>query len=259
MDGSNRRRFPPTNPAYGIDAILVDETRKRTLSLIEDAAKGAGANADTRKVGDFYTSFMDEAGIESKGIAPLKPQLDAFAAIADRHALARTLGGQLRADVDALNNTNFETGNLFGVWITQGLEEPIAHFSLPDAGRPGNARPRLLSIHVAAHGGAARSQYRAHIEAMFKLAGLPDPAGRAARVFALETEIAGVHATRVESEDVHSAVAWKRSDLPQKAPGLDWPALLEAAGLNDVPKSSSSGTPRRSRVFPRLSRKGAAR
>src|SRR6185437_11031787 len=104
--------IPADKSSYGLDAILTDETRKRTLSLIQDAAQaGAPADENARKVGDFYASFMDEAGIESKGIAPLKPQLDAFAAIADRHALARAIGGELRADVDALNNTNFYTGN----------------------------------------------------------------------------------------------------------------------------------------------------
>jgi predicted metalloendopeptidase len=80
-----------------------------------------------------------------------------------------------------------------------------------------------------------RKQYLEHIGRMFTLAGFTDPASRAARVFALETAMAGVHATRVESEDVHSAVPWKRADLPLKAPGLDWPALLEAAGLSEPP------------------------
>src|SRR5579872_1284184 len=92
--------IPADKSGYGIVAILADETRKRTLSLIEDAAKaGANESRDARKVGDFYASFMDEASIESKGIAPLKPQLDAFAAVGDRTALARAIGSQLRADV----------------------------------------------------------------------------------------------------------------------------------------------------------------
>ena len=55
------------------------------------------------------------------------------------------------------------------------------------------------------------------------------------RLFALETKIAGVHATRAETEDVHAATTWKREELPGKAPGLDWPTLLEAAHLNDAP------------------------
>src|ERR1700683_1251745 len=52
--------IPADKSSYGIDAILTDETRKRTLALIQD-----GAN---RQIGDFYASFMDETAIESKGI-----------------------------------------------------------------------------------------------------------------------------------------------------------------------------------------------
>jgi len=216
--------IPADKAGYGIDAILTDETRKRTLDLIQ---------AD-HKTGDFYNAFMDEAAIESKGIAPLKPQLDAFAAIADRHALARAIGGQLRADVDALNSTNFETGNLFGIWITQGLEDPSHTYpyllqgglGMPDREYYLSPSPQMAQL---------RKQYLAHIARMFELAGFTDSPARAQRVFALETAMAGVHATRVESEDVHSAVPWKRADLPLKAPGLDWPVLLEAAGLSDPP------------------------
>ncbi|HEV1287481.1 MAG TPA: M13 family metallopeptidase [Bryobacteraceae bacterium] len=227
--------IPPDKSSYGIDAILADETRTRTRSLIQDAAKvGAPQSEDARKIGDFYASFLDEAGIESRGIAPLKPQLDSIAAIADRRTLARVLGGQLRADVDALNSTNFETGNLFGVWITQGLTDP-SH-SYPYLLQGGLGMPdRDYYVSPSPHMVELRKQYRAHVEAMFKLAGFTDPRGRAARVFALETAMAKVHATRVESEDVHSAVSWTRADLPSKAPGLDWPALLEAAHLSDAP------------------------
>jgi predicted metalloendopeptidase len=85
------------------------------------------------------------------------------------------------------------------------------------------------------HMAELRAQYQGHVEAMFKLAGLSDPAGRARRVLALETAIAKIHATRVESEDVHTPVSWKREELPAKAPGLDWPTLLEAAGLENAP------------------------
>jgi predicted metalloendopeptidase len=227
--------IPADKSRYGSGTILSDETRKQTRSLIEEAAKaGPGTNETVRKVGDFYSTFTDEAAIESKGATPLKPQLDAFAKIADRHALARAIGGSLRADVDALNSTNFETRNLFGIWVTQGLEDPSHAYpyllqgglGLPDRDYYVSASPQMAQL---------RKQYLAHVEAMFKLIGFSDPSGRAARVFALETALARVHATRVESEDVHSAVTWSREDFPKKAPGLDWPALLEAAGLNQAP------------------------
>jgi putative endopeptidase len=227
--------IPADKSSYGTGAILVDEVRKRTQALIQEPANtGSAANEDARKIGDFYSSYMDEAAIESKGITPLKPQLDGIAAIADRHALARILGGQLRADVDALNSTNFETGNLFGVWITQGLTDPTHSFpyllqgglEMPDRDYYLSETPHMVEL---------RKQYQAHIATIFKLAGFADPEAHAGRVFALETAIAKVHATRVESEDVHSAVSWKREELAVKAPGLDWPALLDAAALSDAP------------------------
>jgi putative endopeptidase len=90
-------------------------------------------------------------------------------------------------------------------------------------------------LSTSPHMTGLRKQYQAHIQAMFQLAGYDKPAERAARAFALETKMAGVHATRVESEDVHTAVQWKRDDLAANAPGLDWPTLLTAAGLNDAP------------------------
>jgi putative endopeptidase len=227
--------IPADKSSYGVGAILVDETRKRLRELIQGSAKpGSAAGEDARKIGDYYSSFMDEAAIESKGITPLKPKLDAIAAIADRHALARVLGGQLRADVDPLNNTNFETENLFGVWITQGLSDPSHSF--PYLLQGGLGMPdRDYYLSTSAHMAGLRKQYQAHIAAMFKLAGFADPPARAGRVFALEMKMARAHATRVESEDVHGAVSWKRDELAGKAPGLDWPALLDAAGLKDAP------------------------
>src|ERR1043166_1898828 len=117
--------IPPDKSRYGVFTMLSDEVRKRTQMLIQGAASAtSGATDEARKIGDFYSSFMDEATIESKGIAPIKPQLDAIAKIQNRGDLAGTIGGTLRADVDALNATNFQTENLFGVWVTQGLNDP---------------------------------------------------------------------------------------------------------------------------------------
>jgi len=217
--------IPADKSSWGLDAVLADETRQRVRDLIEAS--------DSPKIKDFYQSYMDEAAIEAKGIAPLKPALDAYAAIADRKALAKAIGGTLRADVDALNNTSFETGHLFGVWVTQGLEDPDHSYpylmqgglGLPDRDYYVSTTPQMTEL---------RTKYRAHLEAVFKLAGSSDAAARAARVFDLETKLAKVHATRTESEDVHHAVLWKRADLAAKAPGLDWTSLLEAAGLNDA-------------------------
>ncbi|HTG53047.1 MAG TPA: M13 family metallopeptidase N-terminal domain-containing protein, partial [Candidatus Tectomicrobia bacterium] len=226
--------IPADKASYGSDAELADQTRKQTVDLIQGAAKAGNGSGDSQKVGDFYSSFMDEAAIESKGIAPLKPQLDAIAAIKDKTALSRFIGGTLRADVDPLNNTNFQTLNLFGVWITQSLTNPdqsVPYLLQGGLGMPDREyyvadKPDMVDM---------RKHYQAHIAAMLKLAGLADSDARAARIFDLETKIARGHATRVESEDVHAAQTWKREELETRAPGINWSELLTSAGLNDAP------------------------
>jgi predicted metalloendopeptidase len=226
-------QIPADKASYGVFAILADETRTRNRALIEDASKQT-SSGDLHRVGDYYATFMDEAAIEQKGADPLKPRLAAIAAIADRKALAHALGSRLRADVDPLNNTNFQTPNLFGVWVTQGLEDPSKSYpyllqgglGMPDRDYYLSTTPQMAEL---------RKAYQAHIAAMFQLAGQSDAAARAARVFALETKMAGVHATRVESQEVHGAASWKREELDAKAPGLDWPTLLDAASLEDAP------------------------
>lgn len=225
----------PDKSSAGPAVTLTDQTRAATRAIIEEAAK-AGPNAAPalRKIGDYYATYMDEAAIEAKGIAPLKPQLDAIAAISDRRALSRFLGSRIRADVDALNSTNFETENLFGVWITQGLEDPShAYPYLMQGGLGMPDRDYYLS--PSPHMAELRKLYLAHVTAMFQLANIPQPAQRAQRVLALESKIAAAHATRVESEDVHHAVSWKRAEFDTKAPGIDWNAFLEAASLTDAP------------------------
>jgi putative endopeptidase len=227
--------IPPDKPTYGVISILIDRTRQQTVDIIQDPANtGASASADARKIGDFYASFMDETGIESKGIAPLKPQFDAIAAIHDTHALARAIGGTLRADVDPLNATNFQTEHLFGVFVAQGLTDPDHNtpyllqggLGMPDRDYYVSTNPKMAAV---------RADYKRHVAAVLGLAGFKNATARASRIVDLEAKIAGAHATREQSADVKLPQVWTRDALPSKAPGLDWPTLLEAAGLNEAP------------------------
>ncbi len=224
--------IPADRSGYGTGAILVELTAKRTADLIKDAAAKAESGSEARKIGDTYNAFMDEAAIETKGTAPLKPALDKAAAITNPTELAKALGETLRADVDPINNTNFETPNVFGVWIAQDLSDPTRYVPfllqggllLPDRDYYLDPAPRMAEI---------RTKYLAHIAAMLKLAGLADPDAKAKRIFELEKAIAKVHATRTESSEVHDGNNhWARADFTKRAPGLDWATFLTAAGLD---------------------------
>ena len=227
--------IPADKPTYGVISILIDRTRQQTVDIIQDPANtGANASVDARKIGDFYASFMDEGGIEAKGLTPLKPQLDAIAAIQDKKALSQVIGSTLRADVDPLNATNFQTEHLFGVFVAQGLTDP--DHNMPYLLQGGLGMPdRDYYVSTNPKTAAVRTEYKRHVTAVLGLAGFKDAPARAARIIDLETKMAGVHATREQSADVKLPQVWTRDALPSKAPGLDWPALLEAARLNDAP------------------------
>jgi len=224
--------IPADKSYWGVDGEIAELTDKRVAQLIEEAGKsGSNASDDARRVGTFYSAYMDEVGIEAKGLAPLLPTLDRIAATADKSALSRLLGSTLRADVDPLNSTNFFTENVFGLWVSQGLHDP-AHYQayllqgglgLPDREYYLAKDPKMAALRV---------KYQQHIATLFKLAGFKDADKRAARVFELERKIAASHAKREESEDIVKADnTWAAKDFPKKAAGMDWSAFFDGAGL----------------------------
>jgi putative endopeptidase len=227
-----KTEIPADKASFGPGEILVEKTREQVRGLIQDAAKGKLApGSDAQKVGDYYASYLDEAGIEAKGVAPLKGDFAQIAAIADKQALSSYLGSKLRADVDALNSTNFYTDNLLGVWISQAFEDPSHNvpymlqggLGLPDRDYYTDQSAKMNDI---------REKYRAHIAAMLKLAGIPDADAKAQGIFDLETKIAKTHGSREDSENVQKANnPWKRADFAAKAPGLDWDTYFTAAKL----------------------------
>jgi endothelin-converting enzyme/putative endopeptidase len=228
-----KTEIPPDRGRIGVFSALDDLSNKRTVALIEEAAKGkAAAGSNARKIADLYNSYMDEAGIDAKGLVPLRPHLDAIAAIRDKRELARALGECLRSDVDALNNTNFHTANLFGLWVAPGFNDSDHYaayllqggLQMPDREYYLADSDRMRDI---------RTKYQAHIAAMLKLAGFSDAETRARHIVELEHAIAQTHLSLADNEDIHKANnTWKQADFAAKAPGLDWTEYFRAAGLS---------------------------
>jgi putative endopeptidase len=234
-DWIKRSEIPPDRAGIDVFTKLGDLSNKRTKDLIEEIAKSnAAPGSGERKVADLFNSYMNESAIEAKGMAPLKPHLDAIAAIHDKKELAHALGETLRADVDALNNTNYHTENLFGLWVAPGFHDSD-HY-LPYLMQGGIQLPdREYYLGESEHMKEVRAKYETHVAAMMKLAGFSDPETRAQHIIELEHSIAQTHRTLAENEDIHKADnMWKRADFPSKAPGLDWEEYFRGAGLNQI-------------------------
>jgi predicted metalloendopeptidase len=215
---------------------IADQERERQTRELLDAIlqSNPAAGTDDARIANYYRAYLDTAAIDRAGLAPAKADLDAIARIADKRQLSAAIGRTLRADTDPLNSTNFQTENLFGVFVTQGLSTPgpqVPYLMQGGIGLP----EREYYLSGDAEMMALRERYRGYVARLLQLAGSSEPQGAATRVMALETKIARAHATRAESEDfARGAKVWTRAELDRNAPGLDWPAMLGAAQLADV-------------------------
>jgi putative endopeptidase len=73
----------------GDDLRIDNKLKPRLRAIVEDSAKAmAPAGTPQQKIGDFYSSYMNEAAVEARGLTPIKPELDAIDAIATRADLA---------------------------------------------------------------------------------------------------------------------------------------------------------------------------
>ncbi len=219
--------IPADKSNYGMFTKLRDLSQERTRTIIETAAKTPSApGSEAQKVGDFYASYMDEGGIEAKGIAPLAPRLAAIAAIGDRAALATAFGEAARSGIDvpvgAGVQSDLKNPDVMAVYIGQG------GLGLPD--RDYYLDQKNLKF------AEVRTKYVAHIEKMLTLAGIPDAAAKAGAIMALETKIAQAHWSQVEQrqvEKIYNPVA--RTAIDAAYPGIDWTALLTAGGVAAQP------------------------
>jgi putative endopeptidase len=220
--------IPADRSNYGMFTRLRDLSQERTRLIIEEAAKQTHApGSNGQKVGDYYASYMDEAGIEAKGIAPIKPRLDAIAALADKAALARLMGEGNREGIGSPINIGVEQDlknpGTMSAYVGQGgLGLPDRDYYLDDK------NPRFA---------AAREQYKKTIAEMLTLAGYDRAAERAAGIYALEEKIARAHWTTVETRQVdkiYNPVA--RGAVDATYPGFAWAQFLTAAGLDGQPQ-----------------------
>lgn len=215
-------KIPADWASYGTFQLLAERTEAQLHALVEAAAQSsAPAGSDAQKIGDLYTSFMDEGRLETLGLQPLAAELASIAALRTHDEVLAWMGSALAAgiqvpleffvDADARNPAR----NLAYIW-QGGLGLPDRDYYLDDTAE-------LV---------ATRKQYAAHIERMFRLAGWND-ASPATTVMAIETRLARQHWTAVQNRDSEKIYA-NQVDFGQaaaQAPGLDWPRFFKAAQL----------------------------
>ncbi len=215
--------IPADRNTTGVFMDLRDKAREDVRTIIEEVASETDleTGSDEQKVADLYNSFMDTDRLEVLGMSPLENQLADIDAISDKDELSGYFavlavdggGGPFipYITVDAKNSSRYAAH----LWQS-GLGLPDRDYYFRDDER---------SIEL-------RDAYVAHIEKMFDLAGFDDPAGSAAMLMVLETELADSQWTTVENRDSEARYnLFAVDELGTLGKGLNWTVFLEAAGL----------------------------
>ena len=184
-----RTEIPADKARYGSFLVLHEEAERAVREIIEEAQQ-AEPGTEARKVGDLYASFMDEQHVNLLGATPIAGQLVDVALIGSIENFLGTLGRLERQGVSGFVQLYVDNDpgdpERYLVFVEQG------GIGLPDESY--FREERFESV---------REAYRSHLERMFGLAQLDDPAARAARVYELETELAAVHWNNVDTRDSH--------------------------------------------------------
>ena len=214
--------IPPDQAAWGRFNELAERNRAELHGILEQAAKAQKRDANEQKIGDYYAACMDEAAINRKGIAVLKPEFDRINSIKGKSELPSAIASLHRRGIDVF--FGFGSGPDF-----KNAKEVIAQadqggLSLPD---------RDYYLKTDAKSVELRQQYVQHVTNMFKLMGdSPEKAAQeATAVMNIETALAKGSMDRVERRDPEK-VYHKLTEEQWQAliPGLSFPRYLTDMG-----------------------------
>lgn len=220
--------LPADKARFGAFEEVSERNRAILKQILDDtSAKTTWAKGSVQqKVGDFFAAGMNQAVIEKRGTAPLKPILATIDGLKEAK--------QLPALLAKLHTQGLPGG--FGFYVGQDMKESTRY--LGNLSQGGTGLPdRDYYLMDDARSKDIRAKYEAHIARMFTLAGdAPDLAAVRARiVLDLETRMAQAQWTRVELRNPQKRYNKRTlAELGTEAPGFDWQAYFQARGVKQA-------------------------
>lgn len=214
--------IPPEYASWGSFYVLQEKMLETIHQMVINAANNKQAKLGSlqQKVGDFYTSGMDEKNINQLGVKPLAAEFERINAINNLENLQATITHLQMQGVNALFNfgsmQDFQNSNqMIGAALQGGL-------GLPDRDYYLKKEEKFQQI---------RAAYVQHIANMFSLLGdNPMQAADAARiVMDIETTLAKASMSQIEQRDPHAIYhMMDKEQLKQFTPYFSWSNYFRA-------------------------------
>jgi len=209
-------QIPADKSNYGMFTALADLSQKRTQEILE------AAKADPNSmIGRAYSSYLDTAAVEAKGLAPIQPWLAKIRAV-DKAGLARLLAEADRSGIQ----------HFFGGYVGQDDKNPDVYIYTMFQGGIGMP-DRDFYLKDNERNTKLQAAYLKHVENVLTLAGEKDAAARARAIYDFEKQVATVHWDKNDSSDAVKVYnKMTIAELAKAAPGFDWQAFISGIGVN---------------------------
>ena len=212
--------IPEDKAVFGSFYMLADDAELAVKEILEEAAANPQPGV-SQQIGDLYSSFLDEERIEEVGLGRLAEGLEKIAAISSMSEFFSMIGALERAGI----------GGLWGSYVDNDPGNPeryLVHVYQGGLGLPD--RDYYFDEKYA----EIREEYVPHISRMLMLAGhgATEAIDMAQGIFELESKIAKLHWTKVESRDAEKTYNLKDfATLKAMNKNIDWHSYLEGASL----------------------------
>jgi putative endopeptidase len=231
-----RTPIPDAESGWGLGNLVEEEIYNRLKKVNEDALQQQAAKGTImQKIGDFWYSGMDSAGIDRAGLSPLKQELDEIRAINNKQDLTRVCADLHRKGVrplfadyvgqDEKNSTemafNFHQGGL-------GLPERDYYFNTDEAAT------------------TVRKAYEQYLLETLEELGADSVTAmkKCQAVLALETRMARASRKRADLRDPYKN--YNKMDmaaLKRLTPEFDWAVYFQQVGAPSALDSVIVGQP----------------
>jgi putative endopeptidase len=219
--------IPSDRSAAGAGFEMVIRNEGRMKEIVADLHSRQDLSLEEQKLRDLYDAFTDQQHIESLGMKAASKDLERIASIKTREEAARLMGDpslRLRGPFLAVIGVDDKHPDRYTVFLTQ------SGLGMPD---------RDYYIREDKNLATTRDAYKKYLAQMLGLAGMKDAAARAAKIYAVEHDIAVASwpaADRRDADKVYNPMALP--ELVKFAPGFPWTAYFEALG---IPVKSPAG------------------
>ncbi|HLK18135.1 MAG TPA: M13 family metallopeptidase [Bryobacteraceae bacterium] len=219
--------IPPDQSSWDVYGKLAEDNRRFLWGILEEAAKPSPNRSQVEtEIGDYFHACMDEATVEKAGLAPLKTDLAAIAALKSTADLPSLLAHLHLTSVNAL----------FNFTSAQDFADSTHFIAFANAGGLG-LPDRDYYVKTDKKSMETRAKYLVHVAKLLELAGETRIKAKADAqiIMAIETALAKASLTRVQQRDPYNLFHKMTAEqLQALTPSFHWGPYFKASDVPDA-------------------------